>query len=190
MVEKKDKRIKKKIKLPSKSKVKKPKKTEYIETTQRVKKTHIIPCTNCGMEMEVDLSVITVLCGNCTMIKTIKLYGPPKGCEPKKNEGPKKPPGWHFYKEFVDKDGKVYHKGIEQPELFETMDPTVIKPKKKSKHLSIREKEEKQKEIFKEIQKNKRALHKLVKAGKNRGQKCLIKKIQSLTREVKKYIKR
>ena len=169
-------------------KKRKAKKAEYVEVTRKAKQTHIITCTNCATEMEVDLSVKAVLCANCTVIKMIKLYGLPKGCGPKKETGPVKPPGWHFYKEFVDKDGTVYHKGVEQPELLGTMEPTVVKVKKKSKCLSVREKEEISRELFKEIHRNKFALNKLVRSGKSRGQKGLTKKIQKLTREVKKYI--
>lgn len=33
----------------------------------------------------------------------------------------KKPRGWHFMKEFVDKSGNVYYKGVEQPELKNTL---------------------------------------------------------------------
>jgi hypothetical protein len=28
-----------------------------------------------------------------------------------------KPRGWHFKKEFIDSEGNVYHKGVEQPHL-------------------------------------------------------------------------
>ena len=42
-----------------------------------------------------------------------------------------RPSGWHFMKEFVDKDGKVFHKGVEQPKLFGTLPATKVKPKKK-----------------------------------------------------------
>ena len=34
-------------------------------------------------------------------------------------------------KEFVDKDGNVFHKGKEQPDLKGTLSPTIVKPKKK-----------------------------------------------------------
>ena len=44
-----------------------------------------------------------------------------------------RPSGWHFMNEFVDKDGTVYHKGKEMPELKGTRPITVIKPKKKTK---------------------------------------------------------
>ena len=36
-----------------------------------------------------------------------------------------RPSGWHFMNEFVDKDGTVYHKGKEMPELKGTL-PIVI----------------------------------------------------------------
>lgn len=46
------------------------------------------------------------------------------------------PRGWKFMTEFVDKDGNVYHKGIEQVELKNTLPPTKVikkqKPKKKT----------------------------------------------------------
>ena len=54
------------------------------------------------------------------------------------NEKPKKvstgrPAGWHFMNEFVDKDGNVFHKGVEQPKLKGTLPPTKVEPKKKTK---------------------------------------------------------
>ena len=51
-----------------------------------------------------------------------------------------RPPGWHFMNEFVDKDGNVFHKGKEQPELKGTLKPTKVKPIKKRKKLSADEK--------------------------------------------------
>ena len=43
-----------------------------------------------------------------------------------------RPAGWHFMKEFVDKDGTVFHLGKEQPKLKGTLPPTKVKPKKKT----------------------------------------------------------
>ena len=51
-----------------------------------------------------------------------------------------RPAGWHFMNEFVDKDGNVFHKGKEQPELKGTLPPTKVKPPKKRKKLSADEK--------------------------------------------------
>jgi len=44
-----------------------------------------------------------------------------------------RPAGWHFMNEFVDKDGNVFHKGVEQPKLKGTLKPTKVKPRKKPK---------------------------------------------------------
>ena len=35
-----------------------------------------------------------------------------------------KPRGWHFRPVYVDSEGNVYHKGVIQPELKGTLDPT------------------------------------------------------------------
>ena len=71
-----------------------------------------------------------------------------------------RPSGWHFMNEFVDKDGTVYHKGKEMPELKGTLPVTVVKPKKKTKRRSQQEillarEAEKKKELKKEFQKQK-----------------------------------
>ena len=50
-----------------------------------------------------------------------------------------RPPGWHFMKEFVDKDGNVFHKGKEQPKLKGTLPPTKVAPKKKIKRRTKNE---------------------------------------------------
>ena len=64
-----------------------------------------------------------------------------------------RPAGWHWMNEFVDKDGNVFHKGKEQPDLKGTLPPTKIKPKKKVKHMSKEEmllaRHEKKKKVLK-----------------------------------------
>ena len=51
-----------------------------------------------------------------------------------------RPAGWHFMNEFVDKDGTVFHKGKEQPDLKGTLPPTKISaPKKKTKRRTKEE---------------------------------------------------
>ena len=51
-----------------------------------------------------------------------------------------RPAGWHFMNEYVDKDGNVFHKGKEQPELKGTLKPTEVKKRKKKKKLTEDEK--------------------------------------------------
>ena len=79
-----------------------------------------------------------------------------------------RPAGWHWMAEFVDKDGKVYHRGKEQPKLKGTRPITVVKPKKQTKRrtqeqiLLAREKEKKA-ALRKEFKKQKEFLnHKLL----------------------------
>ena len=71
-----------------------------------------------------------------------------------------RPSGWHFMKEFVDKDGTVFHKGVEQPDLKGTLPATVVKPKKKTKRrtqqeILIARDAEKKKALKKAVQKQK-----------------------------------
>ena len=68
-----------------------------------------------------------------------------------------RPSGWHFMNEFVDKDGTVFHKGKEQPDLKGTLPPTKIKPKKKVKRRTKEEillaRHEKKKKVLKKAKK-------------------------------------
>ena len=72
-----------------------------------------------------------------------------------------RPSGWHFMNEFVDKDGNVFHKGVEQPKLKGTLPPTKVKkPKKKTKRrtkdeILVAKYKEKKAILKKEIQKQK-----------------------------------
>ena len=50
-----------------------------------------------------------------------------------------RPAGWHFMNEFVDKDGTVFHKGVEQPDLKGTLPPTKVVAKKKTKRRTKEE---------------------------------------------------
>ena len=68
-----------------------------------------------------------------------------------------RPAGWHFMNEYVDKDGNVFHKGKEQPDLKGTLPPTKVKPKKKVKRRSKEEmllaRHEKKKKVLKKAKK-------------------------------------
>ena len=72
-----------------------------------------------------------------------------------------RPAGWHFMNEFVDKDGNVFHKGVEQPKLKGTLKPTKVKPpKKKTKRrtkdeILVAKYKEKKAILKKELQKQK-----------------------------------
>ena len=74
-----------------------------------------------------------------------------------------RPAGWHWMKEFVDKDGTVYHLGKEQPKLKGTLPPTKVKPVKR-KPTKRRSKEE---ILVERHNKKKEALKKAVKKQKD-----------------------
>ena len=91
-------------------------------------------CKVCGRYEQVGDEATAVKCSNC-VTRSIPL-DKPKGYVPTG-----RPPGWHWMKEFVDKDGTVYHLGKEQPKLKGTLPPTkvTVKPKKKTKRRSKQE---------------------------------------------------
>ena len=79
---------------------------------------------NCGNYEVVGDETIATTCWSCVM----QVVGMPE--EPKGYVPTGRPTGWHFMKEFVDADGNVFHKGIEQPKLKGTLEPTVVERKK------------------------------------------------------------
>ena len=87
-----------------------------------------LECKKCGRWVDnVGENAKTVICSYCVL----GMVGMP---EEKKSYTPTgRPPGWHFMKEFVDKDGTVFHQGKEVPKLKGTLPPTKVKPKKKIK---------------------------------------------------------
>ena len=107
---------------------------------------------NCGTYISVGETAVNVVCGTCVnkrmMMKFPELH---EGKPTRKTTG--RPSGWHFMNEYVDKDGNVFHKGKEQPDLKGTLPPTKIKPKKKVKRRSKEEmllaRHEKKKKVLK-----------------------------------------
>lgn len=92
-------------------------------------------CKKCNSYVRVEESVEVVTCWRCVQA----MVEPPPGFIPydvvtrtfKYPINIKRPAGWKFMKEYVDTEGNVYFKGVEQPDLKGTMQPTVIKPRKK-----------------------------------------------------------
>jgi len=97
-------------------------------------------CKVCQSEyVEVDEGTTAITCSQCVIKKTLALK-PMDEFFGKQHEKTGRPAGWHFMNEFVDKDGRVFHKGKEQPELKGTLKPTKVKPPKKRKKLTADEK--------------------------------------------------
>jgi len=125
-------------------------------------------CKVCGRYEQVGDEATAVKCSNC-VTRSIPL-DKPKGYVPTG-----RPAGWHWMKEFVDKDGTVYHLGKEQPKLKGTLKPTTVtvKPKKKTKRRSKQEilvarHKEKKEAIKKAVKKQQDFLnHNINKEGKS-----------------------
>ena len=97
-------------------------------------------CKVCQSEyVQVDEGTVAITCSHCVIKRTLKLK-PLDEFFAKKHKSTGRPPGWHFMNEFVDKDGNVFHKGKEQPDLKGTLEPTKVKPIKKRKKLTADEK--------------------------------------------------
>ena len=110
---------------------------------------------NCGNYEVVGEETIATTCWSCVM----QVVGMPE--EPKGYVPTGRPMGWHFMKEFVDKDGNVFHKGKEQPKLKGTLEPTAVVKRKKIKRRT------KEQILIDRHNKKKVALKKAVKKQKD-----------------------
>ena len=99
----------------------------------------------------------SVIGSRAFMVKMDKMF--PEQNKPKR-VATGRPAGWHWMSEFVDKDGTVYHKGVEQPDLKMTRPVTLSKEKKKilrrtQEEILLAREAEKKEAIKKEFQKQK-----------------------------------
>ena len=140
-------------------------KKRIIDNSYKVGNVRYVTCSNCGREVKgVGDTTVSAICSNC-LVRMIPLPEP-KGYVPTG-----RPAGWHWRKEFVDKDGTVYHLGKEQPKLKGTLKPTKVAPSKKK--IKRRTKEEilvarhnKKKEVLKKaIKKQKDFLNHKINKG-------------------------
>ena len=104
-------------------------KKKQIQPTYEEKGVRYMMC-QCGEYVSVGDNAIGVKCSN-EVNRNIMTMFPELHEEKAKRKATGRPAGWHFMNEFVDKDGKVFHKGKEQPKLFGTLKPTKVKPPKK-----------------------------------------------------------
>ena len=86
----------------------------------------------CGEYIPVGDTAPGVKCSN-EVNRNMMVMFPELHEEKTKRKSTGRPAGWHFMKEFVDKDGNVFYKGKEQPKLFGTLPTTKVQPKKKTK---------------------------------------------------------
>ena len=127
-----------------------------------------VPYMECKITGEpvrnVSIEATSVIGSKALMARMDKMF--PEQNKPKR-EATGRPAGWHWMNEFVDKDGTVYHKGVEQPDLKMTRPVTLSKEKKKilrrtQEEILLAREAEKKAVLKKEFQKQKDLLnHKL-----------------------------
>ena len=111
-----------------------------------------LQCNKCHKYIKgVTEDIVSITCSRCLNIIMMNKF-PELIPEEHKKKSSGRPPGWHWMKEFVDKDGNVFHKGKEQTKLKGTLPPTKVKPPKKRKRLTADEK------LFKDAKKYKNKL--------------------------------
>lgn len=129
----------------------------------------------CDQWTPVGNDATAVVCFRCTAALTDAPHIPTSQIKSDK------PKGWKFMKVFVDKDGNVYHKGIEQPQLKGQLPVTVIEDKPEKKKLTKQEKEDAIKDLSKEIESLKVSLfHETRKGKKSEITKALSKANRNL----------
>ena len=111
----------------------KPDRHSYVDEDGQ---THM-QCKFCCEYQKVDTAAGYITCSDC-VVKIDMMKFPNTIKKQKVSSG--RPAGWHFMNEYVDKDGNVFHKGKEQPDLKGTLPPTKVKPPKKKKKLTKDEK--------------------------------------------------
>ena len=111
---------------------------------------------SCGNYIPVGETAVSVTCPTCVNRK-IMINFPELHEDKPKRKSTGRPAGWHFMVEFVDVNGNVFHKGVEQPKLKGTLPPTKIKPKKKTKRRSkeqiLLDRHNKKKEVLRKAKK-------------------------------------
>lgn len=131
----------------------------------------------CGEWNTVGESVTAVLCHKCVN----KVTEPPKFTPRYKPTG--RPKGWQWMAEYVDKDGNVFHKGKEQPNLKGTKAPTVIENKsKKVKRKTKREREAEKRTGMSQLYDLKK---KLKKVTLKKDKKAIETQIRKISRKFK-----
>lgn len=135
----------------------------------------VVECRNCGaLQPNVPAGTIVKMCFDCVREEIHTKIDSPVHTQRRAGY----PKGWKFMKVFVYSDGTVYHKGIEQPELKGTLEPTpLVVKEKKTKAQKAREKQE----ALVQLQKLKMEL-------KKQTRKTEIKKIESKIKRLQKQL--
>lgn len=125
-------------------------------------------CKLCGQESQVGNRATAATCNQCV---NSMVEAPSIG---KQKIVTGRPAGWHWKAVFVDADGSVYHRGVEQPKLKGTLEPTKIEPKKRIR------KRDKQKVFQEAIQRISKLKKQLPKTKFKKDKKVIESKLKRL----------
>jgi len=132
-------------------------------------------CKSCGtLVKNVSVEAPWVVCWEC-VAESVTILDPPKT---KKKTVQGYPKGWRFMKEFVHSNGTVYHKGVEQPQLKDTLQPTTITVKPKKNKI---QKQQERDQVLTEYAELKKSL-------KKETRKTVIKKIEVKLKKLQKQL--
>jgi len=127
-------------------------------------------CKECGQDCVAGLASVSMVGSACVQEQVC----PPEISSQRTSSG--RPQGWHFMVEFVDKDGSVFFRGVEQPDLKGTLEPTKVEPKKR-----IRKKDKERARSHASVQLHK-LKKKLAKTRFKKDQKPIMQEIKKLQR--------
>lgn len=135
----------------------------------------VVMCSKCDMRsVKIETTSKSGICWLCVT----RALDPPKVLTYKPSGRPR---GWQFMNEYAHTDGTVYHKGVEQPKLKGTMDPTKVDTKKPAKkRITKKEKQKLQSEAGAKIFKLKKELAAATTKVAKRKITSQIKKLEKL----------
>lgn len=137
-------------------------------------------CSNWVRVGNID-EVSSVVCWKCVAAKT---YFPKQTTDSRTTGYPR---GWALRAVYVDKDGNVFHKGVEQPDLKGTLEPTVVQKKTnqaaKTRRQNNKEKKEERAKLLGEVVDLK---YKLRHGAEGKEKQTIEKKILRLEKKIKK----
>ena len=148
----------------------------YTEVRNGVR---FMECKCCGTMVSVCNNTTAIKCDVCVREDYNKEF---PFTPPKRYVSSGRPRGWKFMKEFVHTDGTVYHRGVEQPGLKNTLPPTKVKPKKDKVKLSKGQKAQLYNDTLSKIHKLKKQLS---KAKFKKDQRRITSEIKKLQRIIK-----
>lgn len=154
-------------------------KTKITYYTEVIDGNLHMECKLCGVMKTVSDEAVATTCSLCVTEQFEKDF-PFEANTGYKPSG--KPRGWAFMKEYVDKDGNVYHRGKEQPGLKGTLKPTVVKAKAPKVKMTKAKRQQIKIDAFAKIHKLKKQLTKVKFKKDSKRISSEIKKLQKLVK--------